>query len=320
MGWNLSILFILFALEAGYIFLARRFNIIDKPNNRSSHVHHTVRGGGIIFPLAVLLYAVFSTSGFPAFFAGLALVAGISFWDDIKSLSSEVRFTVQSVAIMFLLYQCGLLNSEVWYWGILLYVCGISLLNVYNFMDGINGMTALYSFTVLGGLYYCNTVFHFINDQYLTFLLLANIVFSFFNLRKKAVCFAGDVGSVSLFFCLFFPVILLMITANSILPLMFFAMYIIDGFTTILLRLRNGENISQPHRKHIYQLLANEKRIPHLKVSSIYMGIQLIISVGVILLLQKDWMVQFAFAISALIVLLSLYFFVLGKVNPRTIN
>ncbi|MBP1676317.1 MAG: putative UndPP-QuiNAc-P-transferase [Bacteroidetes bacterium] len=274
---------VLFGLQLFYFRLADRFNIIDKPNERSSHTRITLRGGGIIFYPAVLIF--FVTSGFlyPWFWVGLSLISIISFADDIKPQSSKLRLSIHFVAILLLFMQWGLFNFPWYYWIFALVLC-TGIVNAYNFMDGINGITGAYSMAGIICLWYINNYVSTFTDNRLIYLtIIALLVFCFFNFRKKARCFAGDVGSVSMAFIVVFLLGQLIISSGNFSYIMLLSVYGVDAVLTIAHRITLRENIFKPHRKHLYQLLANELKVPHLIVSGAYAVLQLIISMGLLL-------------------------------------
>jgi len=270
----------LFVAELVYFKLADYFNIIDKPNERSSHSRITLRGGGIIFYIGVLLYFILNNFQYPWFFTGLTLITGISFADDIRPQSSKIRLVIHFVAMAFMFYQWNLFSLS-WYFTIFALIFCTGILNAYNFMDGINGITGGYSLLVAGALLYINVYqVSFVDNDFLYILLIALLVFSFFNFRTKAKCFAGDVGSVSIAFILVFLLGLLVIRTGDFSYLVLLSVYGVDTVLTITHRLILKENILQPHRKHVYQLMANELKIPHVFVSLIYILLQAMVIVG----------------------------------------
>lgn len=105
---------ILVAAELCYFKIADRFNIIDKPNERSSHSSIVLRGGGILFPISILVWmglelvqgvqGVQVVQVYWPFIVGLVMVAGVSFWDDVHSLPDSVRLVVQFVATAMMLF------------------------------------------------------------------------------------------------------------------------------------------------------------------------------------------------------------------------
>ncbi len=273
---------LLIFLELAYFLVADRFNIIDRPNLRSSHKSIVLRGGGIIFLFAVWLYAAFFGLTYPWFILGLTLIGLISFIDDIRSLPDSVRLVVQFMAMFLMFHQFGILNLQDWWMVIVALVVCVGITNAYNFMDGINGITGGYSIAVLIPLVYLDGIHDFISPSFLYVVGLSLLVFCFFNFRKKARCFAGDVGSISIAFILLFALGLLILDTQDFSYIVFLAVYGTDVVLTICHRILLHENLGQAHRKHAYQLMANELKIPHTVVSSLYMAVQLLISAGLI--------------------------------------
>jgi UDP-N-acetylmuramyl pentapeptide phosphotransferase/UDP-N-acetylglucosamine-1-phosphate transferase len=276
-------LLLLVGLELAYFALANKFNIIDKPNERSSHSSITLRGGGVVFFVGVLLYFLLFGFGYPWFLAGLTLIAAISFADDLKPRPSWLRLLVHVTAMGLMFYQWGLFELP-WYYMLIALVFCTGVLNAYNFMDGINGITGGYSLVVIGALWYVNAYqVAFVDPSLLYVLLMALLVFNFFNFRKKAKCFAGDVGAVSMAVVVVFLLGMLILKTGDFSYILFLALYGVDSIWTIVHRLRLKENIFQAHRKHLFQIMANELKIPHVVVSTVYMLLQALISAGLIL-------------------------------------
>lgn len=273
---------ILMAAELLYFKIADRFNIIDRPNMRSSHTSITLRGGGVVFLFGAWVYAAFFGVTYPWFLIGLTLVGVVSFVDDVHSLPDSARLVVQFAAMFLMFYQFGILNwNDWWIVCIALIVC-VGITNAYNFMDGINGITGAYSLAVMLPLIYLNESVGFIEMPFLLVITLSILVFLFFNFRKKAKCFAGDVGSISMAFIVVFVLGLLMLQTRDFSYIVFLAVYGVDAVLTIVHRIMLHENLGEAHRKHAYQLMANELKVSHLKVSAGYMIVQLAVSVGLI--------------------------------------
>jgi len=274
------LLILLFVAELIYFKLANRFNIIDKPNERSSHSNVTLRGGGVIFYIGILLYFLLEGFQYPWFFIGLTCISAISFADDIHPQSSRLRLTVHFAAMAMMFYQWGLFTEQ-WYYILIAIVICTGILNAFNFMDGINGITGVYSMVVIGAFWYINTYqVQFVDANIIYAVLLALLVFNFFNLRTKAKCFAGDVGAISIAFIILFLLGLLVIKTGDFSYIILLVVYGIDSVLTILHRLILKENIFLPHRTHLYQILANELEIPHVVVSLFYAFVQLLILIG----------------------------------------
>ena len=278
--YYLVILVLLFLAELFYFKLADRCNIIDKPNERSSHTKVTLRGGGIIFYFGALAYFLTNHWEYPWFMVALTLITFISFVDDIRSTSQGLRLVFHFSAMALMFYQWGLFSLS-WWWIIVALIICTGIINAYNFMDGINGITGGYSLVVLVALAYINAeITAFIEPALINTVLCSVLVFCFFNFRKKAKCFAGDVGSVSIAFILLFLIGKLILTTGDFSWIILLSVYGVDSVLTIIHRLMLHENIGLPHRKHMYQLMANELKIPHVGVSLIYMAAQALVILG----------------------------------------
>ena len=282
---------LLFALELIYFRIADKLNIIDKPNERSSHNSLVIRGGGIIFLFSAWLWSAFFGFHYWWFLAGLTIVCGVSLWDDIHSLPDSVRLIAQFTAMFMMFADLGMINLENW-WMIApaLIVC-VGIINAYNFMDGINGITSGYSLIVLLPLIILNHSIHFIEMSYLIVAAIACVVFSYFNFRSKgkAKCFAGDVGSIGIAFIVLLPLGKLILQTGDLTYILLLVVYGVDTILTICHRIMLHENLGQAHRKHAFQIMANELKIPHEVVSLGYMILQLIISLGLIYLSRMHW-------------------------------
>lgn len=280
---------ILAAIELAYFKLADKYNIIDKPNQRSSHKAITLRGGGVIFLFAIWLYAAFYGFNYPLFLLGITLIAVISFADDVAPIPNKVRICIHFLSMILMLGQLGLLNYDMWYWAIVALIICTYIINAFNFMDGINGMTGGYSLAVLLPLAVANSKICVVDQNLIYMLMLSVMIFSFFNFRKKAKCFAGDVGAVTIAFAIIFLIFTFVLKTDNLLWIMLLVVYGIDSVMTILHRLLLKENIFKAHRKHAYQLMANELKMPHVAVAGIYAGGQLIVSVGLMFLNVNKW-------------------------------
>lgn len=296
----------LFIVEILYIRLARRWKIGSHAVNRSSHSGYKLSGGGIIFIIAALI--VWACPGFPASHYslpdGFALMMGcalllavMSFVDDMRDLSPGLRLFVQLVTVA-LAFHSYLVYSRLDIF-LLILICGVGFINAYNFMDGINGITGAYSIAILIPLAIVNSRIGFIDRSMIYIIGISVLVFCIFNFRKRARCFAGDVGSVSIAFILLFMLGALIMATGQVWYLIFFAVYGVDSVLTIIHRLMLHENIFKPHRKHAYQIMANELGMPHTLVSTIYSALQTTISLGALYLHINEWV----YFISVIVVL-----------------
>lgn len=300
------IIFILLLIaELIYFRIADKCNIIDKPNERSSHSSIVLRGGGIIFLIGAWVWSGFFGFLYPWFLAGLTLIAGISFVDDIRSLPDSVRLVAQFASAALAFYQLDILHWSMWWVVILALIVYVGATNVINFMDGINGITAGYSLAVLVPLALVNMNEEYMEQSLVISTILASLVFCIFNFRPKgkAKCFAGDVGSIGIAFIMLFLLGNVIIKTQDVTWLIFLLVYGVDGCLTIVHRIMLHENLGEAHRKHAYQLMANELKIGHVKVSSLYMVMQLVISLGFIYLCPDNVACHWMYLVGALLVL-----------------
>lgn len=322
MGTYIIVFFVLLALEMIYFKVADTFNIIDKPNERSSHSTLVLRGGGIVFSLSMIVWAIsMLVQGDTAvvvdylpFLCGLLLIAGVSFIDDIHSLPDSLRMVVQigSILLMFLPMELYTFDQNWWLVSIIvlvaLFFC-VGATNIINFMDGINGITAGYGLVMLLPILLLNQKIGFIEQSYLIVAIIGLLVFSLFNFRPKgkAKCFAGDVGSIGIAFIILFALGKLMLATQDVTWIVFFLVYGIDGSMTIFHRIMLHENLGQAHRKHAYQLMANELKMSHVVVSLLYMAMQLVVSLGFIYLCPNTVLAHWIYLVGAAAVLAVAY-------------
>ena len=280
------ILLLLFLSELVYFRLADRFNIIDRPNERSSHSMVVLRGGGVVFVIGMWLYAAFFGLDLWPFLVGITLAAGISFVDDIHSLPDSVRLVIQFLAMGLLFWNWGILTMDSWWIIILGLILCVGITNAYNFMDGINGITGGYTFAVLLPLAWLNSRSGFVDQKLIIVAILADLVFSFFNFRPKgkAKCFAGDVGSVGAAFIVIFLLGKLILHSGDFTYIVFLVVYGVDSVLTICHRILLHENLGEAHRKHAYQLMANELGMEHTIVSLFYSVLQFVICIVMIMI------------------------------------
>jgi UDP-N-acetylmuramyl pentapeptide phosphotransferase/UDP-N-acetylglucosamine-1-phosphate transferase len=309
----LGLLIFFLGIELIYFKIADRYNIIDKPNSRSSHSAITLRGGGILFPIAIVVAFCLGYVSWEVTLA-VVLVATVSFIDDIKPLSQLPRFASHVLAVLLVFYDLQLFSEALWLLPVV-FILLIGWINAFNFMDGINGITVLYALTAI--ISFSFLPLHEASIPLLATMGLSCVIFGFFNLRKKAKTFAGDVGSISMALFLGYFMIKTIMGTGQFGYILFFSVYGIDAVITIGSRLIKNENIFQPHRSHLYQYLANEMGFSHIVVSAIYAIIQLGINVIIILADQKG-ILSLSYSIGFLILLTLIYtavrVFVLRKV------
>ena len=284
--------------------IAKRFEIVDKPNHRSSHESITIRGGGIVFPISVFMYFTYCGFQYPLFVLAVLIISAISFIDDIKPLNTSIRLVFQLISVLLVILQF-ISQLPLIYLPIVLFIL-LGGVNAYNFMDGINGITGSYSLVLLSTFYYINQSILFVDTDLIIFALISVIVFLFFNFRTKALCFSGDVGSLSIALLILFLLFKLIVFTAQPLYGLFLIIYTIDSGYTLISRKLNGENIFQPHRTHLYQQLVHLKGFSHLYVSFLFSFIQLVLNYLIIFHLLKLENSIF-WAIILVIVLISIY-------------
>ena len=325
---------LLLVAELVYFRIADKFNIIDKPNQRSSHSTIVLRGGGIIFLIGAWVWSLFFGFDYPWFLAGLTLVAGVSFVDDIHSLPDSVRLVAQFAAAAMAFYQLDILHWDMWWIVLVALIVYVGATNVINFMDGINGITAGYALAVLVPLGLLNTNYHelamnlatncssvfssdgvFVDQSLIVAAIIAAVVFCIFNFRPKgkAKCFAGDVGSIGIAFIMLFLLGNVIIKTGDITWLIFLLVYGVDGCLTIVHRIMLHENLGEAHRKHAYQIMANELKIGHVKVTLLYMAMQLAVSLGFVYLCPNTPLCHWMYFVGALAVLAIAYVLFMKK-------
>ncbi|WDF68974.1 glycosyltransferase family 4 protein [Sphingobacterium oryzagri] len=304
------IFILLIFLQLAYFKVAKKFNIIDRPNLRSSHSSITLRGGGIVFYFGALSYFFLSGFSYPFFYLGLTLMTIVSFLDDVFTLSNKIRLVIHFAAVLLLAYQLNIFAMPL-YILIVTFVIVVGVINAYNFMDGINGITASYSIAVGALLMWMNREVNFVAQELLVYTFFSLIIFAYFNFRTRAKCFAGDVGSVAIAYILLFALGALILKTGSLIYILFLAVYGIDTVWTIIRRLYLKENIFEAHRSHLYQYLGNEVGVNKLLISFLYGITQLIIGYFVIIIAQETTITQVIFSAILLSSLSILY--LLGK-------
>ncbi len=274
----IAIFIILVAFGYLYRNLAWKQKIIDWPNQRSSHTQPVVRGGGILIflPFTVwLLYLARDESPYRSLAAGFLLLSLLGFLDDKINLSPKIRFPVQLLGTALILQAAGLWKTDwPWYLKTLIFIVATGFINAYNFMDGINGITGLYTLVLTVSLWYLNRQTHLMDGTWFELLAVSVLAFGFFNFRKKALMFAGDIGTMSIASVLLYLMIYFSLQLNSPALLIIVTVYGIDSAMTIIRRIFKKENISQAHREHLYQKMVDKLEFSHLSVSILYVLIQ----------------------------------------------
>jgi UDP-N-acetylmuramyl pentapeptide phosphotransferase/UDP-N-acetylglucosamine-1-phosphate transferase len=263
---------------------AFKWDLVDNPEGRSSHDMPTPKGGAIGI-LAAFILASYVMKIPVIFWAPAAFLSLLSFFGDRFNLSPKLRLPLQLIAAFILLLSI----TDLWSLTSTLYFLFLVLVltataNWYNFMDGINGIagiTGVAGFGMLGAYNILSA-----GDPHFSVLCLC-IAFSClgflpFNMPGARV-FMGDGGSILLGFVFAAMVALL---SKSFLEFVCLASllstFYADEWVTMAVRVRDGENLLRPHRRHLYQLLANELGIEHWKISAGYGILQCVVGACVL--------------------------------------
>ncbi len=239
---------------------ANKKAIYDIPNERSSHSTPTPRGGGLAIMIVFYIGLVYFQESIDStlFYALLCAIpiALISLVDDVLTISSKVRFFIQSVSAAMALYFLGGVSSfdfilfelQGWWLNIIAFIAMIWLTNLYNFLDGIDGYAG--SEAVMVGL----GLFLFFHNPLGLVIVAACLGFLLFNWHKASI-FMGDVGSATLGFV--FAVFVFYDTSQGsiFIWLILLSLFWFDATLTLIRRYRNGEVVTQAHKKHAYQRL-----------------------------------------------------------------
>lgn len=295
-----------------YFPIARRLKLYDIPNERSSHSNIAFRGGGVIVPLSLILYLIFFGSDQNDFYliSGILLAASVSFYDDYKGANIFLRLMCHFVAVGLIMKQIAEDLPHEPLETILIAIVCVAAVNAYNFMDGINAITGLYTLSIYETIIVYQTYITpqvlLFNPNLLVILIIAIIIFGFYNFRSKALVFAGDVGSVSLGLLAVFYILKMIFYNEDIIYLSMVAVYGVESGLTIFYRLYKGQNIFQAHRMHLFQDLVNKVGFSHLKTSLLYTLVQVIINTGMLIAIYYHYPGYYYFTY-IIILLVSLY-------------
>ncbi|MES9821119.1 MAG: glycosyltransferase family 4 protein [Candidatus Thiodiazotropha sp.] len=275
-----------FSLSLGLTGLARSYalrrGLMDRPNNRSSHLVETPRGGGIAFVLVYLallagvMISSLSTDDLDhklhlTLLLGGGLVVAIGYIDDHRHVSAMVRFTVHLIAAVIAVTLLRMPAIDLWpglslegWWLDALMVTGLVwLLNLYNFMDGIDGIASLQGIAVLCGAALLLMLNHAGSEATAWLLILAACLAGFLVWNwPPAKIFMGDAGSGFIGYALG---VFALYTANAY-PislwswLILLGLFVVDATWTLGVRMAHGEKWYRPHAKHAYQHLARQRQ------------------------------------------------------------
>lgn len=266
-----------------------KINLLDMPNHRSSHLVPTLKGGGVGILLTFMIIGFFVARQY-AFVITCSAIGIIGLISDLFDISSGLRLVIHiASAFILIVLTANLLHPANNITMILLMLFLVMFIagsaNIYNFMDGINGIAALTAIVAFGLL----SVFSAENfgSRFPATILAVSITFASlgflrFNMPSARI-FMGDVGSVFLGFTFAGIVVLLSKNiADFICLSSFLFTFYADEVVTMCLRLKDAQNLLLPHRRHFYQILANEGKMPHWKISCGYAVAQFAIGLSIL--------------------------------------
>ncbi len=295
----LIIAIILLVVETVWCFLGARLGLIDKTANGNDRSPYTddnrinitsIRAGGIIYLAAIWIWAAFYGWGYPWFVTGATLAGIVSFADDLHPLTIRLRLIVQFVTVALLFIQAGIFSycdalcSPALYYAIIVMVAIVSvgIINAFNFMDGINGMTAGYTLAVFFSLLWLNSQYMFMSQTLLITVTIAAAVFAMFNFRRRAICFAGDVGAITAGCITVYALSALIYKTQNFAYIGLLTFYGVDSILTIIRRIRLGQNIGTTHHMHLYQELSRQGGMSQPAISACYALGQMAFSAAII--------------------------------------
>lgn len=313
-GYLVLLLMLIFSMTLYYKW-AKRNGVIDIPNERSSHDQPTVRGGGVVFLIAVVSWGFLFDHTAWLLIISVLIIGLIGFLDDLYSLHQLPRLFFQSFSVLLLLYFIGAFGLS--FLSISIgFILITGWLNTFNFMDGINGISVLYAASVMLGIF---LVKEFVSTVPLSLIYCVGIslvVFGFVNIRKHAWAFAGDVGSLSLGLILAFFISDLILSTKRWEFIIFLSVYGVDSVMTIIYRLKHGENIFEAHRSHLYQYIVNKLDVAHVSVSIIYSILQFIIILGFIICpVDIAWIYTIVILILLVVIYITAKYLIKGRIK-----
>ncbi len=313
-----------------WVFVEKGYILLVKYLRKTSEPQKPVSGGGFLIPLAVLLFyllerrqGVDPVTGFidqapMTWLWGLLILCVVSGWDDFRALPVFPRIAAQLLAVGLLFWQFAptLGSVDVQWWNIAIAaIFAIGFLNMWNFMDGINGITGWMTLaTLLPAMSLCE--FHYIQWGIGATIIPPTIAFLGFNCRRKAACYAGDIGAISIAY------ILLFVWGSNLSQLwnvgepawwsvVFFAVYLVDAGWTIVLRLKRRENIFKPHLNHAYQHLCHRLGWNPVVVSVLFAATQL--SVSLIAYTEAVQQYIYWYVTAVFVALTGTYFYIISR-------
>lgn len=322
--------FIIFTLM--YIRIAHFYKIYDHPVGRSSHLNRTITGFGVFVLFGLLLYSVAFPYTLKSFFIiGLLMISTISYIDDLVFVKHFIRLVFQIFALILMAIELPfnyMMDFEKIPLIIAIVILGIGVLNAFNFMDGINGMLGLTNLVILLSFLWLNSnsvdiqgnPISFIRNEFLYTYIIGVSIFLGLNLRRKAIVFAGDTGSIALAFIVLYLMLNLIFKTGNYAYFLLFSVFGIDAGLTVIFKLLLRENIFVPHRDFLFKKLVHVGKYKHVNISIIYASLQALINVIVIALpLQGRLSAQLSILFIFTITLCAVYIFIRNKYTKKRV-
>jgi UDP-N-acetylmuramyl pentapeptide phosphotransferase/UDP-N-acetylglucosamine-1-phosphate transferase len=296
-----------------------RFNIIDRPNSRSSHSIPTVRGGGLAILgafLAIIIANSQHTRNVTLLISATMLVGGVSFWDDLRSISPSIRLFVQTIAAALAIYGIRLGHSLGWPADIFANIFGffwiVGYTNAFNFMDGINGLAGVQGITTglgtaLIGIRAGATV---VEPAVVVAFALAGASAGFLPHNfPRARMFLGDVGSASMGFLLSVAALWIALDHGAWLLValgLIHANFILDTSITLVRRVLRSERCFEAHREHFYQRLVRSGK-SHSFTTALNAFLQVLVVFAVLASLDSGRMVRAATGVGICVIWIGVF-------------
>lgn len=322
--------FIIFTLM--YIRIAHFYKIYDHPVGRSSHLNRTITGFGIFVMFGLFIYSIAFPYTLKSFFIiGLMMIGTISYIDDLVFVKHFIRLIFQIFALTLMAIELPfnyMMDFEKWPLIIAMVILGIGVLNAFNFMDGINGMLGLNSLVILLSFLWLNSnsvdimgnEITFIRNEFLYTYIIGVSIFLGLNLRRKAVVFAGDTGSITIAFIIFYLMLNLIFKTGNYAYLLLFSIFGIDAGLTVIFKLLLRENIFVPHRDFLFKKLVHVGKYKHVNIAIIYAALQALVNIIVIALpLQGRLSAQLSILFIFTITLCAIYIFIRNKYTKKRV-
>jgi UDP-N-acetylmuramyl pentapeptide phosphotransferase/UDP-N-acetylglucosamine-1-phosphate transferase len=315
-----------------YIRIAHFYNIYDHPVGRSSHLNRTITGFGVFVLFGLLLYSIAFPYTLKSFFIiGLLMISTISYIDDLVFVKHFIRLVFQVFALTLMAIELPfnyMMDFEKLPLIIAIVILGIGVLNAFNFMDGINGMLGLTNLVILLSFLWLNSnsvdikgnPISFIRNEFLYTYIIGVSIFLGLNLRRKAIVFAGDTGSIALAFIVLYLMLNLIFKTGNYAYFLLFSVFGIDAGLTVIFKLLLRENIFVPHRDFLFKKLVHVGKYKHVNISIIYASLQALINIIVIALpLQGRLSAQLSILFIFTITLCAVYIFIRNKYTKKRV-